>query len=230
MVAFNALASLLVGVSAVLASPAARTLPIPGDCNITSAKPDLPSGQTNITVPSGQVPEKITLGVGVQNYTCTDAGTYTSAGAVATLFDISCIYDTSQYSTITKVAYDIWNAIPNNEISNVVETFVKKAFPVFADHYFITSPSGTGISPVFDARATSHKGDPNAFILAARTGDLAAPTGNQDIDWLQLSNVQGDLAKTVLRIDTQRGQPPSSCTPGSELISVKYTAAYWFLN
>ncbi|KAL5531516.1 hypothetical protein ACEPAG_4393 [Sanghuangporus baumii] len=227
MFAFIALASLLISASSVLASP---TPSIPSNCSVASAKPDLPSGQTNITVPSGQVPETIALGVGVQNYTCTDAGTYTTAGAVATLFDISCIHDTSQYPTITKVAYDIWNAIPNNDIANIVETFVEKAFPVFADHYFITSPSGTGISPVFDARSTSHKGDPNAFVLAARAGDLAAPTGSQDIDWLQLSNVQGDLAKTVLRIDTQRGQPPPSCTPGSELISVKYTAAYWFLS
>lgn len=135
---------------------------------------------------------------------------FRSAGAVATLFDISCICGTSQYSTIARTAYDIWNAVPSSKISNVVGTFVKKNFPVFADHYFTTSPSGTGISPVFDARATSRKGDPNAFVLVAKAGGLPAPTGSQDVDWLQLSNVQGSLAKTVLRIDTQRGQPPSS--------------------
>jgi hypothetical protein len=35
-----------------------------------------PYGQTALAVPEGEVPNYITLGVGVQNYTCTDAGTY----------------------------------------------------------------------------------------------------------------------------------------------------------
>ena len=63
---------------------------------------------------------------------------------------------------------------------------------------------------MFDARSTSHKGDPNAYVLANKTGDLLSPAGTQDVDWLQLTGVQGNLAKTVLRIDTQYGQPPSS--------------------
>lgn len=74
MVAFAILAPLLAGASLVLGTPLAPQL---GNCDVTKATPFLPSGQTNVTVPSGQTPSKITVGVGVQNYTCSSSGTYT---------------------------------------------------------------------------------------------------------------------------------------------------------
>lgn len=46
-------------------------------CNVQTAKPNLPSGQTMLTVPTGEVVENVALGVGVQNYTCSSAGTFT---------------------------------------------------------------------------------------------------------------------------------------------------------
>lgn len=63
---------------------------------------------------------------------------------------------------------------------------------------------------MWDFRAASAKGNPNAFVLAAKVGDIPAPTGKQDIDWLQLNNVSGSLATTVYRTDTRGGQPPAS--------------------
>ena len=84
-------------------------------------------------------------------------------------------------------------------------------------------------------------------MIGAKVGDLPAPTGPSDIDWLQVKNVQGELATTLYRVDTKAGQPPSSvcthcypkksevnvgilqCTAGST-ISVKYTAKYWLLG
>jgi hypothetical protein len=77
-------------------------------------------------------------------------------------------------------------------------------------HYFVTSPSGTGLSPVWDFRAASAQGNPNAFVLGAKVGDLPAPTGSSDVDWLQLKNVSGSLATSVYRVDTRGGQPPAS--------------------
>jgi hypothetical protein len=44
-------------------------------CDISSAKPGLPEDQTIIDDPNGE-PLYIALGVGSQNYTCTDDGTY----------------------------------------------------------------------------------------------------------------------------------------------------------
>ena len=49
------------------------------DCPVANAVLTFPEGQTALSLPSGQVPNQILLGVGVQNYTCSDAGTYTYA-------------------------------------------------------------------------------------------------------------------------------------------------------
>ena len=68
------------------------------------------------------------------------------------------------------------------------------------DHYFVSSPSGTGISPVWDFRAFGpFKGNANAMVLAAKVGDLPSPAGSQNVDWLQLKSVSGELATQVRR-------------------------------
>ena len=64
------------------------------------------------------------------------------------------------------------------------------------------------------------KGNPNAFVLANKTGDVPAPTGSQDVDWLQLTGAEGSLAKTVFRLNTKAGQPPSSVS-SAVLFSVR---------
>ena len=110
---------------------------------------------------------------------------------------------------MTTIAFEIWNATDSWSAEVIAEEF-SCVFSVFGQHYFINNPFGSGLSPVFDARAASHKGDPNAFTLDVKVGDLAAPTGPQDVDWLQLQNQQGDLAKTVYRLETRFGQPPKS--------------------
>lgn len=73
------------------------------------------------------------------------------------------------------------------------------------NHFFITSPSGTGLSPVWDYRAGVAKGNSEAFVLAAKVADVPAPTSVQDVDWLQLKSVSGSLATQV------RNCLPSAC-------------------
>ena len=65
------------------------------------------------------------------------------------------------------------------------------------NHYFINSPSGSGLSPVWDYRAGAAKGNPEAFVLAAKVADVPSPTSPQDVDWLQLKSVSGSLATQV---------------------------------
>jgi hypothetical protein len=116
-------------------------------------------------------------------------------------------------------------------------------------HYFVTTPGGTGVSPTFDFRADSEKGNPNAFVISAKAGDILAPQDPKtNVDWLELKAIagQGALAKYVFRILTIGGQPPASvrsftcpiqchfvwleiplqCTPGSAPIAVPYAANY----
>ncbi|KAF9565881.1 hypothetical protein CPC08DRAFT_629174 [Agrocybe pediades] len=192
-------------------------------CDPGAAKLVLPTGQTALTAPTDVI-SYVLLGVGFQNYTCTDAGTYASAGAVADLFDISCLNKVPAiFNSIQDIAYTAWKLAPAN-----VKTLGASAvgYPLLGQHFFATSPSGTGISPVWDFRATSAKGKADAFVLAAKVGNTTAPTGAKDVDWLQLKNVQGSLATQIYRTDTRGGPAPATCTPGSAPITVKYTSKY----
>lgn len=165
-----------------------------------------------------------------------------SVGAVAELLDISCAHGTPLFDPIESAAFSLFNAEKSITVDDVISA-LGSSFPVLGQHYFVTNPfTGSGVSPVFDFRAASRKGDPNAFVLANKTGDIVAPSGSQDVDWLELTGAQGKLAKHVFRLDTKAGQPPASvshqacvkaqsltliqCTPGSPLISVKYAAKY----
>lgn len=160
-----------------------------------------------------------------------------SAGAVAQFFDISCLLESSPpaFSIIQDIVFPIWNAtdpsLPLAEAFVFLElAFTSLGYPAdfhLGTHVFQPSPSGTGISPVFDYRAASRKSDPNAFVLAAANGTLAAPTGPQDVAWLSLKNVQGDLGQTVMRVNTIAGQPPSSVRLHSSSTSSMYPYIFY---
>jgi len=70
-------------------------------------------------------------------------------------------------------------------------------YPLLGSHFFINATSGSGISPVWDFRGASAKGNPDAFTLAAEGASIPAPTGPQDVDWVQLKSVSGALATEV---------------------------------
>ncbi|KAJ7785288.1 putative malate dehydrogenase [Mycena maculata] len=196
-------------------------------CDISGAQISLPSNQTALVAPS-EGPSFIGVAIGVQNYTCASTGTWTNVGAVAELFDISCLYGTPEFSTIQEIAFNVWKllppATPIQEIISFLEPY--KASFVLGQHYFVTSPSGTGLSPKWDFTSGILAENPEAFVIAAKVGDIPAPTGSPDVDWLSLDNVEGDLAKQVFRVSTVNGDAPTSCTPGSSPISVKYAATY----
>ncbi|KAF8205293.1 hypothetical protein K438DRAFT_1757278 [Mycena galopus ATCC 62051] len=218
-------------ISALSVALLASAFPAPAKgecCDLAAAKMDLPSNQTLLT-PVTTAPLFIAVGVGVQNYTCAAAtSTYTTIGAVASLFDISCLDKTPAFATIQTTAYNAWHATPSGLSPNTIGSRVG-AGALLGYHYFVTSPSGTGISPKWDFTSTGKfAGNSSAFILAAKAGDITAPINpTVNVDWLMLNNVEGSLASKVYRIDTVNGQPPSSCVPGSANISVKYTAKYF---
>lgn len=109
-----------------------------------------------------------------------------SVGAVAALFDISCLYG--------KSAFD-----------NVPEVYQESTY-FLGEHYFIANPvTGTGISPKWDFAASGH-----GYVVGARSAGIPAPTGSQDVDWLFLTSIQGSLADEIYRVDTRGGQPPAS--------------------
>nr|GAT52604.1 predicted protein [Mycena chlorophos] len=71
---------------------------------------NLPANQTVLVAPT-TAPRYITLGVGYQNYTCSSTTlTYSSIGALASLFDLSCMASKPEFADVQSKAYDIWIA------------------------------------------------------------------------------------------------------------------------
>ncbi|KAJ7458195.1 hypothetical protein FB451DRAFT_1046898 [Mycena latifolia] len=215
------LVALLSAAAFVSAAPGPGSGPT-ANCDTSTAVMDLPAGQTQLVSPTTP-PLFILLGVGIQNYTCSGT-TFASIGAVASLFDISCILDhPSDFSTIQQRAFDRWAVegpdVPASSIGADIKTPTS--------HFFVTSPSGTGLSPEWDF--TSVTGNPNDFVIGAKVGDIPDPTGDPafNIDWLALNAVEGQLASQIFRIDTVGGQPPVSCVAGDPDIQVKYTSKYY---
>ncbi|KAF7363144.1 hypothetical protein MVEN_00666900 [Mycena venus] len=190
-------------------------------CDTSAAVMDLPANQTQLVAPTTP-PLFILLGVGTKNFTCSGT-TFTSLGAVASLFDISCIQDhPSDFNTIQTRAFDRW-VIEENVPSSSIGADIKVP-TVDGFHFFVPSPSGTGISPEWDF--TSVTGNPNDFVIGEKVGDIPDPTGDPafNVDWLQLKAVEGQLASQIFVIDTVGGQPPASCVAGDPDIQVKYTS------
>ncbi|ELU43035.1 hypothetical protein AG1IA_02940 [Rhizoctonia solani AG-1 IA] len=188
------LSTALALVATVLAAPAQQSY----ECDVSGVNLALPSG---ISVPSGAKAKHIALGYGTQNYTCGATGTYASAGAVAKLLDISCLTKTDPelFRDIHEYAYNVkgrWD---------LIESFLGPYVHFLGHHYFI-SQSG-GIAPKFDFGQSGH-----GYVVGA-----PSPDGSQNVDWLELENTSGNLSKYIFRVDTQGGQPPSSCKAGQSV-------------
>jgi len=167
----------------------------------------------------GSQPIGLGLGVGIQNYTCTDAGTFTSAGAVADVFDISCLLGKSIFETIQDKVADT----PAGARA-VIEAGLSGTTELLGQHYFVSNPAG-GINPKFDFTSASQRGDSTAFVTLKKVIDVPAPVVGT-VSWLTLDTIDGALAKHVFRVDNAKGVPPTSCKAG-ETISVNYAAKYW---
>ncbi|KAJ7611342.1 hypothetical protein DFH06DRAFT_1286594 [Mycena polygramma] len=189
-------------------------------CDSSKAVMDLPTNQTALVNPTS-APLFVMLGVGVQNYS-------SRLAPVASLFDISCLENTPLFTPIQTVAFDVWSEAPASVTATSIGRTIGAPL-LLGYHYFVTSPSGTGLSPLWDFTSTGKfAGDSTAYVMGAKVGDILAPTSpSTNVDWLALNNAQGALASKIFRIDTVGGQPPTSCVAGSAPISVKYTAKYY---
>jgi len=196
----------------------------------------IPAGAA-LAAPAGPV-EFLGLGVGVQNYTCT-AGAYVSTGAVAELVDISCLAtDPSKaaaFTALPDIAMAAWSKAPASITAQTLTTTLSGSIgPIksLGQHFFIADPvaGSTGLSPEWNF-VESQK-NPQAFVVAAKTGTINSPDGTQNVPWLSLSNIagEGELATQVYRLNTRLGQPPATCTVGTADISVKYVANYYLIG
>ncbi|WVQ77795.1 hypothetical protein IAR50_007485 [Cryptococcus sp. DSM 104548] len=196
------------------------TKSLPTGCSVSNIT--VPLGASTLAAVDGQSSSTIAVGRGIQNYTCT-SGAYVSTGALANLFDVTCLYsmtsgkvDTINLSTaLPEMAF---SALQYPDTSNL---------PVAIHHLFVDTPgsNATSISPLFVGSTDQ--------VLGSKTASFNDPTDTAtNVPWLQLTAVdgQGTLAKSVYRIYTVNGQPPSTCDTEGENLSVQYAALYWLNN
>ena len=136
-----------------------------------------------------------------------------SAGTVAQMFDMSCLYGTSEFGQIQDDAYDVWSNYSSTdpyEPGLAVQLNREFDIGVIGQYYFINGPNGT-LSPKFDFTTSGpNAGNPEAFVIATKAGDIPSPTGSRDIDWVRLQGLSGELATSIFRVFTKAGQPPAS--------------------
>jgi hypothetical protein len=156
-------------------------------------------------------------------------------GAVAQIFDISCLNNQSIFADVAVVAFNAWSeahmSITAQELKSLDLPFNGLSYGILNEnsllglHFFVKNDSAiTGI-PAWDFSASQNNSD--AFVDVAAFEKLPAPQNVTDVPWLQVHGTTGNLATSVYRLFTRGGQPPASCGPQDpQDISVKYTSQY----
>ncbi|OWZ26638.1 hypothetical protein C356_06875 [Cryptococcus neoformans c45] len=196
----------------------ARTLS--QSCSVSSIPVPL-GDQMTLAISDDEVSSMIAAGRGIQNYTCI-SGAYVSTGALANLFDVTCLYAL----TAGKIDPSIISSILPKMAFVALEYPNTDDLSVTIHHLFVDTPgsiSAGSISPEFVTDTDR--------VLVSKTATLDDPYNAAiNVPWLKLVGVegQGTYAKSVFRINTFQGQPPSLCTTENEKISVQYASMYWF--
>ena len=175
-------------------------------------------------------------------------GSGSSLGAVGQLFDVSCLFGKPEFVNIQEDAFNIWSGCPSTDPlePNMAQLFKQLwDISVVGQHYFVDGNNDT-LVPVFDFTSSGKtKGNKNAILFGEKIEDIQSPNGTDNVDWLELQEVSGELADNIYRLYTVKGQPPASvsssllvplpsnqpnfslkCEPGSADITVKYAAKY----
>jgi hypothetical protein len=158
-------------------------------------------------------------------------------GAVAQIFDISCLHGKPIFADVAVVAFDAWSETPESTTAqklNSLDLPFKGLGKDLLDeqsllglHFFVKNASAGAITgiPAWDFSASQH--NKQAFVDVAAFEKLAAPRNVTDVPWLQVKGTKGKLATSVYRLFTRGGQPPAKCGPKDpKEISVKYTSQY----
>ncbi|KAJ5789165.1 uncharacterized protein N7518_006176 [Penicillium psychrosexuale] len=199
----------------------------PGACDVS--KIALPSYASGMASPSGLKPRYVALGRGTQNYTCADStsnSTPAAVGAVARLYNATCI--AANYpdllAKLPNLAYTV--SLPTNEDAS----FPPANLDLMGHHFFFTD-----VTPEFNLNTTPEKQD--GIVMAKKGGALDAPSGSVSgqygaVPWLYLTSTDGTVGnyKSVYRVNTAAGSPPTTCKGMPLAFQMQYAANYYFFG
>ncbi|KAJ5354641.1 hypothetical protein N7541_005685 [Penicillium brevicompactum] len=204
-----------------------------GNCSLANATLPLSATKTPLPAPSTNLTLKyVALGRGTQNYTCPSNSSSDpeskikpeATGAVATLFDASCLAAASE-SLLHEVPVLI-STTPLGSLAfmaALVAQGTRSTNLIIGEHYF----NGQG-DPVFDLSLSG----PDSWIATTKKAAVPAPNltlgTSIDVPWLKLGYKKGHNLEEVYRVVTSLGDPPSTCAGQNATILVPYAAEYWF--
>ncbi|ORX55787.1 hypothetical protein DM01DRAFT_1285753, partial [Hesseltinella vesiculosa] len=88
------------------------------------------------------------------------------------------------------------------------------------------------LSPEWDLSLSQPHGGSSSFLIGKKTGSMASPDGTQNVPWLVVETVEGNLAKFVSRTQTYGGVPehPYCDVSKDKWLLVPYTSVYSFFS
>jgi len=191
-----------------------------------------PNARNCPTLPASALPgttlalQYVAVGRGIQNYTCTGAGsTATALGAIATLYDATSLArsDINTLHTIPGLAVNTQRSAGGTytlpaQFSNL---------PQLGNHLFLADGTPTFLLTAANKSLFAKKDNSTAAPADAPVG----PAGTGAVDWLQLSAKDGMGSvglSEVYRVETAGGKP-TTCTDAG-VITTEYAAEYWFYD
>ena len=158
---------------------------------------------------------QVAIGRGTQNYTCADSSPTTipaADGALATLFDASCI--AASYPTILE-------DVPGTAVKRSIAE-LSTLYSPSGHHYFIDRTT-----PTFDMATIG-------LAMVKKTASSLAPKNKSgDVAWLKLerpTTTSAGAVGEVYRLNTSGGSPPPTCSGMPSHFEVQYAAEYWFYS
>ncbi|MBE3047038.1 DUF3455 domain-containing protein [Candidatus Bathyarchaeota archaeon] len=178
----------------------------------------------------------VAIGRGTQNYTCSNETTSpTATGAVATLFDATCLSSTQPeiLNSLSALAISYapsplpFSSAPSNSGfgDGPIPNLGPSALAVSGVHYF----DAEGV-PFFDLERAGA-----GSVAVEKAAGCAAPgdagvglKGEPAVSWLQLVKVEGSDGsgglEDVYRVGTVGGSPPKTCEGMPQSFEVEYAA------
>ncbi|KAH0826603.1 hypothetical protein J3R83DRAFT_4964 [Lanmaoa asiatica] len=217
MITWTTLFSVVLFLGSVCSLPTARQFS--ASCSLSDARLQVPAQQTQL-IPPNFPPDSSPSRLVLKITRAMQPPPHILTGAVAELFDSSCLYGTPVFDTAPGLAYTTWEASTEPVApQDIIATLGLVPDPlVLGQHVYIPSATGSEGSPKWDFTSSGGTaGNPNAYVVGAKVGDLPSSNPTVNVDNLMIKAIKGDL-------------PPAECDAHSGNITVKYTAQYWFFG
>ncbi|KAH8772809.1 malate dehydrogenase [Diaporthe sp. PMI_573] len=212
-------------------------------CDMSAAKLPVATPEALPDVTEGLILKHVAIGRGTQNYTCDTTNTTaapTAAGAVATLFNASCIAGTypdllnmlPRVSMAFNLTAPTSGAYTKNLLPTSGNTRLAPGNYVISGHHYFTDST----TPYFTLDTDSLK---LGVIPCAKNAAVSAPAdapkgqlGEKAVPWLKLTAKEGATGRLqeVYRVETAGGSAPSTCAGMPASFQVEYSAQYWFFE